>query len=738
MNNRFSSLGQRALRLAVFAVAVCIVGFESQAFEPTSGDAVEVREGDIWSPAEFLKKEGRRHQIRYDDGTEEWVTADRLRAVGGAGSSASEPVRDKPRRFRQGQEVELKKFSRWVAAEIKRASPPLYLVATKEGIGEKEFHWEWVDADRLREEGEDHQGPDTRSQFGHRVGNDSIKDSLREAKKAYADDQLKESQAARDENGKRDPFGAPPFAHPVTEADRSTMQTMRVTPGGWERVLVDPADESATRDVAIKLRAGTNAPSEKPVALSISGVFGLVVIEEDSPRTAKKLYAEKVDLAKGRSLGVVEFDAASRPIAISGDGQRVAAVANGFHGGSMQRLDVWDWSGRQPRHVVSFVPFDAGQGTWADVNEAVFATPDTLIVKSRGGEVSAWDATTGRGLWEAQGLGRGSMAWALSPGGEFVAVVAQDHVVLLDAQTGDARASLPGAGFAVRSLGFSPDGQTLAAAGTERIKGWDLKNREAWPSIGLRPGSRGEVAVFDAKTAVAGGWVYDLTTGQPLWGLEFKSTPRETNSLQAGHLVTVDKNNRQRRGSGPAFTLNNWSLPGAAQQPIAQARRDGSPAMLLSRGDRVTIDLSKLDATAQEREAIRAALVAQLEVRGVEVAEGQPIRLVGVTTSESQQQVYESTTGSAFNREQTQVNVETKTTRLAVEADGQPAWAWVTVTSPSTFVRIEEGQSMQQAVNASARGDVSGLLSRLSLPDLMPDPRRGPTGGTVLAPDDAR
>src|SRR4051812_22389300 len=45
-----------------------------------SGDAVEVREGDTWSAATVLKKEGRKIQIKYaDGGTEEWVTADRVR-----------------------------------------------------------------------------------------------------------------------------------------------------------------------------------------------------------------------------------------------------------------------------------------------------------------------------------------------------------------------------------------------------------------------------------------------------------------------------------------------------------------------------------------------------------------------------------------------------------------------------------------------------------------------------------
>jgi len=52
------------------------------------GQRVEVREGDIWSPATIIKQEGRRYQIRYEDGTEEWVATDRLRLPGQAGQPA--------------------------------------------------------------------------------------------------------------------------------------------------------------------------------------------------------------------------------------------------------------------------------------------------------------------------------------------------------------------------------------------------------------------------------------------------------------------------------------------------------------------------------------------------------------------------------------------------------------------------------------------------------------------------
>jgi hypothetical protein len=65
---------------------------DSQAPAPTPGQAVSVREGDTWSSATYVKKEGRRFLIRYDDGTQEWITADRLRASGDATPAGTAPA----------------------------------------------------------------------------------------------------------------------------------------------------------------------------------------------------------------------------------------------------------------------------------------------------------------------------------------------------------------------------------------------------------------------------------------------------------------------------------------------------------------------------------------------------------------------------------------------------------------------------------------------------------------------
>ncbi len=238
-------------RRAVFGASVIMVvmiGLASSvwAFEPKPGDAIEVREGDVWSSAEFVKQEGRRFQIRYDDGTEEWITSDRMRAAGSSGSvdeasgTADAPAEPKaqPRKFRRGQKIELKNHNSWKSARIERVSGELYLVATNDSWGEKQFYWKWVDAARLRTPGEDYEGPDVWSQFEHKLSSDSIQASSRKARAAYQEHKNEQKEKEEDKAYKEDydPFAPPPLKVEASEADRSQLQAYMAQPGrGWTR-----------------------------------------------------------------------------------------------------------------------------------------------------------------------------------------------------------------------------------------------------------------------------------------------------------------------------------------------------------------------------------------------------------------------------------------------------------------------------------------------------------------------
>lgn len=110
---------------------------------PDAAGKVEVREGDSWTKVTQVRKEGRRTLVRYDDGTEEWVTADRLRAVGGASTPTPTPAAgasDRPsagssaetaggkRSFAVGDQVEHRGTFNWEAGKVERIDRGWFLV----------------------------------------------------------------------------------------------------------------------------------------------------------------------------------------------------------------------------------------------------------------------------------------------------------------------------------------------------------------------------------------------------------------------------------------------------------------------------------------------------------------------------------------------------------------------------------------------------------------------------------
>ena len=728
------------IAVAVWATTVAS-GIEAQGFEPEPGAAVEVREGDVWSSAEFVAKEGRRYQIRYEDGAEEWITQDRLRAPGGdAGAEAETPAKP-PRKVREkalykvGQKVELYD-NRWKDATVKRAIPPLYLVATNDSWGEDKRWWTWVAAESVRQPGEDREDPDRRTRFEHEVGRkDSLARSHSRAKAAYAKHQLEHHPGEVPDLGGEGADELARLTTPVSEADRSEMQTVFIEAVGWDTPVVDPVERAVTKNALIKLRSGKNDFFDSVQRFDVAGSYALAVIEEGGPGEEETIHVERINLVKRKSMGTVVFHGASTPEAISPDGERVASVstASVWRGGN--RLDLWNWAGNKPEHLRSFLPF----GSEGAISQVLFLTPDTVLTRSKSGSLSVWEVGTGRGVWEAEGVGKDADV-VLSPGRNVLALIWGKQILLIDALTGEPRGSLPEAKFEINAVSFSADGKTLVAGGEGRIQGWNLEDGQAWPNIGMRGEWSPEPVAFDGGYALADGWVYDLTNGRPVWAYNIElNSSRAERQAGGGRLLALYKDRTKERDAGPAYAVAAWVVPTASSRDGLEKMRAGDPPTLLFRdGDQVSIDLSKLGGKRKERDEIEASLTKQLEARGVTVAKDQPVRIVGVTTSKSEKRSYRKIGESPF-KGGTAVNVTTKSTRLAIEVDGVTAWSRTMGSSGGWNVSIKEGQSIQSAVNESVNQyDPTALFNYVTLPDLLPDPRHGPDRTSTLGPGRVR
>ena len=95
--NRIQSVAARLLLASALAgtlTAAPALAASPQTYQ--TGQGVEVREGDSWSAASVVQKEGRKYLVHYagaNASTDEWVGADRMRLPGQPGTpAAAEPM----------------------------------------------------------------------------------------------------------------------------------------------------------------------------------------------------------------------------------------------------------------------------------------------------------------------------------------------------------------------------------------------------------------------------------------------------------------------------------------------------------------------------------------------------------------------------------------------------------------------------------------------------------------------
>ena len=112
---------------------------------------------------------------------------------------------------------------------------------------------------------------------------------------------------------------------------------------------------------------------------------------------------------------------------------------------------------------------------------------------------------------------QGTASVAYSPDGKTLAAVGEsfsgDTILLLDAETGEMKASLEGHDEPVRSAAFSPDGKTLVSSGgwaDDTIRVWDVESGALL--IARNIGSEDYVVTFspDRKTVVSGDNIGDI------------------------------------------------------------------------------------------------------------------------------------------------------------------------------------------------------------------------------------
>jgi WD40 repeat protein/tetratricopeptide (TPR) repeat protein len=262
---------------------------------------------------------------------------------------------------------------------------------------------------------------------------------------------------------------------------------------------------------------------------------------------------------------------------------------------------LWDLAGAKPslRAILS------------GGSDSVAFSPDgkTLVAGGRDGRVRLWRLALGerggaprlRGVFGAQG----SRIWcvAFSPDGKLVVSGSEDRMVRLwDAATGWELGALQGHDTPVRGLAFHPDGRTLASAGGQTIRLWDLskwRTGDASPPCQTLPSEGNNILSLDWR---ADGRILAAAEGDDvtarLW--DVASSPPRSKALRLFprvantwlHGVAFTPFGRQLATANPDGTVYLLSVPepvemvapGKIQVPSAEElAKQPSPADALDR-----------------------------------------------------------------------------------------------------------------------------------------------------------
>jgi hypothetical protein len=705
----------------------------------TIGQRVEVREGDLWSGAVVTGHEGRQYHVHYDGSTaadDEWVTTERMRAVGSAPAAPAavpKPTAAPTLAFSIGDAVEVKWGGLYRKARVVNARGGWYLIGYDGLPGD--MGREWVESDRVRAigSGDDPIGYAQPHPYRHGDGPPPGPSAV-----GSGDDQKTDPGGLQVAHG-RHPLNAPEpdltrpdstvvpcgvtLTIPDLTADR-TLEPTAVVAGRAPAVDAQPTI-SAPRMVSLNHgppQAGTRAsllvtPQGHWAALSFRPV--------GSPT-----FVQRVETGTSDGGPVVQLAANVQPLAISPDGKRLVTRSDrgdrraGPSAGRW-RLDVWDIDRHEPRNLLSFRPYDPATDGSDAVEWADYVDASHLLTCSADHVVTLWQLrdTGVKAVYTL--VGDGTLRPRLSGGGRYLVAGFADHLIVCDALSADCVARTadpgsPGDGLALRS-----DLHRLALSGGRRLVVVDLTGGTVTTDVGLPPAATGtEVGwVGPDLLLVDDRWLYDVARHRFAW--EYQPAVRAAGESGGGQTVarTVGDRIWMLLLSGNAITgTEHRAVLSSAQVPDPPAKvadrklTDGDLAV--KPGAAVSLEVSLSGGSDADRREIIDRYTRQLVDDGYTVADGQPVKVVVRTgAGKSVTGQYHTVTGMFTNGDAPPVETVTATQtvyELSWQVAGQTVWLIDSVSGGvlPRFVFRRRDQSYADVVNAMNKPDLAWFLQQ--------------------------
>ena len=733
-----------------------------------NGQRVDVREGDQWSPATITGREGRKYHVHYDGGSDaddEWVTAERLRAVGGS-PPAHQPAAPTPTtpttpaapatptlRFVIKDHVEVKWGGIYQAATVLNTRNGWYFIAYDNWSGDSGR--EWVESDRVRDIGstDDPIGYAAPHSYKRGDGPPSGPPTVGTAAEQAARRSTLKPTPAKTAPGPTppvDPEPTPARTHrrPIRDATEGgkpspaatpdlTRRDSTVGPGGLP--LVNPDLSAGTDLEPTDAAPGPVALDPPPVASPPRNVSlnhgppqvgtetGLLVTPQgrwaamtfrsewssDQVATVQRLELSANDAGRVQNLAVDVF-----PLALSPDGKRLVTRSDRPRDpASRWRLDVWNVDATEPKPLLSFRPYDPAEHGADGVEWAAYADAAHVLTCSGRHVLTLWAIDDkANAVKEVYTLaGDNTVRPRLSGGGRYVVAGFGGQLVVLDVLSGKCVARGPDPDNGGDGVALRADCKRVALAGGRRLTIVDLDKHEIDTDLGLPSDTLGaELAwVGPNLLLIDDHLVYDVVKRRFVWDYELPAGVRRTFGAAIPRAVgdrvwfLSETTATHRDGAGKSV-LTSAPVPDARVTDAERTLLDGTLAV--KPGLAVSLEVNVPAGTDDDRLRLTDRFRQQLETNGLTVADGQPVKLaVRTTNGKSETKTYRrSTAFGGFNQPSAGEESVTATATVfdvSFEVDGKPVWQLTSEVGGylPMWVPLKQGQSIGDAVNERTR-----------------------------------
>jgi hypothetical protein len=664
------------------------------------GSEITVREGDVWTKVKVIAVEGHKVQVRYDDGTEEWVGPDRLRPADGsptapeAPADSSAPAKPVVRAFSVDQAVELKRMGHWVPAHVRQLGQGWILVA--EDNDRKEMRWAEPWALRVPGAAYELEGWGTNSWV------------------AQPGQVQPQKQPRRAPGHSGDPFVVVPESErPITLDDlHAKFEVLSLDNMHPPVSMTPPATAPTTQPAPVygefaawALRGTDNNFSDifpctdgsTIAAAAFTGGFGKPTVIIRTRLTSHT----RMDL---RSLGVPDV----KVIAAERDGDRLLSVYDGD-----KRLQVWEWTDRAYK-LTANLQIDPNDRS--AISQASFVSPERVVVQAKD-----WTApyqtiylidlahkqviSTVRAAKDARLF--------VHPSGQVVGVMTSScTALLLRASDFAVIAEYPDAGLA-SNVSVDATGQWaayLTTSGVVRIV--KIADGSKLGTVAVGAAFKGQLDLVDDKFLLVNhSTVYSVESGIPIWTYNMPPNTRVKPLANGQFLIAADGNK-----------MASVAVASIPDQVGRTALKTASPdRYMLKPGTPVKID-ADYSRFGEDKEKAAAAVEGIVRAAGMVVSDKDADfhLTVRVASGPSEKRDYApGMFAHTPNRVITTVNVPSTILTATLNCKGQPCWKQEIRFMAGGSLSHDAQHSFQDSANAAAQPNAAALKG-LSFPSYLP------------------